>query len=790
MAIAHRPCADQYRLRAATQSAVVGLLFWMTTSAPFAQEVPIYQQEPFDVLTLNNASGGAQLKIVPLDLPGRSVPQSPDPASGLRIRLLSRPEEEYEVLWRDIEKLELFEHLVLAKAESLAADGKFAEAFDHYEHLWRQYGESAGFVASYHQFLVNNAFASFRAGRWEDALVELAEVRRREPNRPGLAAALARVNDKLVETYVEERNYAAARHILRRAAEKADELPLGDLYERWAGRLAALARTKMAEAQSHRAAGRLREANLATRQMLDIWPELEGARQLADDVQREYPFVLVGVTQPALNHDPRSIDNWSARRAGRLRHRMLMEFVHVGAEGGQYACPVGALVPSEDGRQLTLRLLSLDRRQTAGGYTGYELSRLLLAMADPTDPSYVFGWDRLLAGVNVSDVNTVEVDLERPHLRIEALLRSTLSDRRSATAQADTGPLNPYRVASQVAEESRFVVNAEYLRASQSQPREIVEMVFADPGQATKALERGQIDLVDRVFPADVPRLRNLDLIVEPYAVPTLHMLVPNFKRPYLADRQFRRALVYGIDRETILEREILGGVSMAGCRVISGPLPPGASQVDPLGYGYDMEIAPRPYDPRLAYVLAQVAVRNAAEQAKKIGGSPPAEPSLILVHPADEVARTACHQIAEQLSAIGIACQQRELAPGRSSPPNDQWDLLYVEAWMAEPLSDVERLLDVDGLTRGGSPYLDRALQLLDQADNWNLARRRLLELHRVAHDEVVVVPLWQLVDHLAYRRTLSGIGSQPATLYQDVEGWHYLSQSSAPSDASVAFR
>jgi hypothetical protein len=34
-------------------------------------------------------------------------------------------------------------------------------------------------------------------------------------------------------------------------------------------------------------------------------------------------------------------------------------------------------------------------------------------------------------------------------------------------------------------------------------------------------------------------------------------------------------------------------------------------------------------------------------------------------------------------------------------------------------------------------------------------------------------VVPLWQLTDHFAYQRTLTGVGMEPVSLYQNVETW-----------------
>ncbi len=48
-----------------------------------------------------------------------------------------------------------------------------------------------------------------------------------------------------------------------------------------------------------------------------------------------------------------------------------------------------------------------------------------------------------------------------------------------------------------------------------------------------------------------------------------------------------------------------------------------------------------------------------------------------------------------------------------------------------------------------------------------------RLKAIHRLVHEEVDVIPLWQLVEHLAHSSSVAGIGERPVTLYDHVEKW-----------------
>jgi hypothetical protein len=64
-------------------------------------------------------------------------------------------------------------------------------------------------------------------------------------------------------------------------------------------------------------------------------------------------------------------------------------------------------------------------------------------------------------------------------------------------------------------------------------------------------------------------------------------------------------------------------------------------------------------------------------------------------------------------------------------------------------------------------------ALRRLDAAKNWREARARLWELHRIAYEQVAVIPLWQTANYLVYSNRIHGVGSHPLNLYQDVEQW-----------------
>jgi ABC-type transport system substrate-binding protein len=408
--------------------------------------------------------------------------------------------------------------------------------------------------------------------------------------------------------------------------------------------------------------------------------------------------------------------------------------------------------------------------------TGYEVSRRLLDMANPDSPQYLAAWGGVMQGVQVNDVMQVDVSLRQPHVLPEALLRVPLepvTDTDTATGKGDG--------AFEVTERNETETHYGW-KAFQPGGRlaELVERRYDDTQQALAALRRGEIDVIDRVFPADAARLRDelpmsSDIVIGQYALPTIHMLLVNSDNPFLANRDFRRALVFAIDRQRILKQELLGNREIPGCQIISGPFAAGLNERDPLAYAYDLRIEPRGYYPRLAKLLTIIAQDQVGEMAEKRGDPAPELKPLVLGYPAYEAARVACEAIASQMKLIGIEVELKEFPPGVTSDPEGKVDLTYAEVAIWEPLVDARRLLGDDGLAPIDSPYIRRALRQLDESQDWGEVRDRLLELHRTAHDEVAVVPLWQMADSFAYRKSLRNIvgDGPPVWLYQNVDKW-----------------
>ena len=730
---------------------------------------PLIERDPFDVVVLNRANGGKAYEVSLLQLPQR--PLAAIPTEGMLIvRLLDRPLEEFEILWANVAEVRVYEQMLFDEARKLTAAGKFDEAYDYFALLQANYPTYPGLRDAVSDYLRRNALALYQANQHDRALALLMTLHEHNPTYAGFASAVETVAGEIIERYLREGNYSAARGVLEMWQRQFPGLA-EEAVVNWQRRFEAAASRQLEEAVRLVERKQYVAARKAVGQAIGVWPELEAANNLLNRIQREFPFIAVGVLEASPRQPTRRMDSWAALRASCLVERLLAEQVGFSSEGGVYRSPFGELLLDESGRELGLRLHSAAEagKPNGSGLTPDKLSRFLLAMAEPGSPSYYADWASILEGVSMDpSTSTVRAHLRRVHVRPEALLQV----RPPLTTSAA-----PYAIAEHGPEQVVFTLASKpSVRPASFQA--VVEQNIGGDEAAVEALLAGEIDVLDRVPPWHVERLRKVQAVrVHSYRLPTVHILIPNPEQPLLAKREFRRALCFGIDREWIVERVLLAGAALPGFDVLSAPFPTGSSLSDPVRYAYNDQIAPRAFEPRLAAILATVAwasVQNQGGDKEKEESQLAELPELVLAHPNDPIARVACQSIQVQLVRVGIPIKLREFSADDLLAGQVECDLRYAELAVWEPVVDARRIMGPGGLAGElRSPYLDAALRRLDEATNWNDVRARLAELHDIAHHELPVIPLWQTVNFFAHRASLQGIGNAPVSLYQNIDGW-----------------
>ena len=239
----------------------------------------------------------------------------------------------------------------------------------------------------------------------------------------------------------------------------------------------------------------------------------------------------------------------------------------------------------------------------------------------------------------------------------------------------------------------------------------------------------------------------------------------PRLYQPRLA------VVLAGVARET-LSRQQARQQALESARLSEGE---GAADVDaPAPVDAAAEGAGRtPAEPEAnVETEAQPATNldDGASMTEEQEATPP-QP-LRLLHTSDPLARLACQTIQLQLLGVGIPVELVE-SPPSGLPADIDFDLAYVELTIWDPIVAARELLGPGGAAGRSTSFMNLVLDELSASQNWNQARQLLKEIHRIARADLPFIPLWQTTNYFAHRDWLTGMGTQPATLYQNLEAW-----------------
>ena len=731
----------------------------------------LLQEEPHDLLFLTQKAGGGWAKILLLQLPGREMPA--DRTGSLKLNVVGIEGKDFTARWSDIESIDFWEKRLERETKDRIRKGDFKRAFPFLSVLIRDYPNRSGLRGLRSEFLWEDARA--RASRKELAptLAMLEELRRYAPEykRSEVLAAIDQTTDQLMQQLMDADELDLAQKMLARLEKDYANENLASVAE-WNEEFLRMATLKQNEAKAALAAKDYRKARKLSRASVYLKPDIPGGRELVREVDTIYPLINVGVLQTATVLEPTRLDNWGARRSGRLLYRTLFEMEGAGPEGGEYGFIFGDVEISPDRMHFDLLLEPETLKPPLDKVSGHFLADIMADRAQPSSQDYFSPWAAVVDSISLAGPKQVTFNLRRPNVLPTCLLQIPVDG--SWFGGKPLSPTGDYRRQEVTDDEVRYVLSGK--PKTETQPREIVEVRCGSAADAVNLLLQGEVDVLDQLFPADAVRLQPSKTIkVANYPLPTVHMLVPCSDHPFLAERTFRRALLYGINREDILRGELLEGLEFEGCRVLSGPFPAGIELNDPLGYAYNHKIGARSYEPPLAKLLLAMNTNQMKSMAQRKKLEMPALTPIRLAFPPDNLSRVACEAISTQWKLLGLEVKLVELPVGRTFPNSDDdiADIVYVSAAVWEPIIDARRVLGPEGLAGSQDQLVGLGLRQLEQAKNWREVRDRLLDLHSIAHHELPVLPLWQMVESYAYRRELVGMGSEIVSLYQNAGNW-----------------
>jgi peptide/nickel transport system substrate-binding protein len=220
--------------------------------------------------------------------------------------------------------------------------------------------------------------------------------------------------------------------------------------------------------------------------------------------------------------------------------------------------------------------------------------------------------------------------------------------------------------------------------------RNIVFRIIADSNAALAALQAGEIDLATQIQGPDVDNSPELDRLqgYKAYYIPGTpweHMDL-NLKDPILQDKNVRKALMMGIDRQEIVDKLLYGKT-----RVATSWIQPGVP-----AWAYD-ENCPTPYTydaAGAAKLLEQAGYTKGSDKIYAKGG----QPLKLRLQTTDQPLRKNVSQVIQaNLGQIGVDLELEFLPAsnffGKQGPLQQGSFQVGMYTWLASPDPDVSML-------------------------------------------------------------------------------------------------
>ena len=698
----------------------------------------------------------------------RDQPDQDKDADKVRLHTLKPGEGEisdFEVRRSDIKKVDYFEDLLLQESERLVLARDFAQAFECCLWVKSRDPKWTGVEDHVNQILFAEGSRAMIEGDDERGQRLLRELLARKPDYPGLIEQLSAAYSKRISRAIDLGYYSKGRRILHELASFAPKsLATREMTARFVNR---------AEARLSAAEGKSAPVRLdAMTDALRIWPTLDGVEARYRELFLTMPTLetaVVDVPAPLgpYAHSPADL------RTTRLIYLPLLEYDDDDARKGKRAAQLVQTIETSDlGRRMLIKLRAgVPWSDGSRAASAVDVARDLTDRTDPNSPRYIARWAELLDRVEATDDSRLEIRLNRPPLRAGPWFLGPVgaahagSDGREASASPERpwvcdGPFIAVEAKPDLVEFRRREPGKGLIR--------IREIRQASPAAGLAALRRGDVSLLARVPPDQAKALESEPGIkVGTYNRPTVHLIALDGRNPALRLRTLRRALSYAIDRKGLLEEFVLKRPIDEGDRPANGPFPAGSYADAPATPALE-------WNPMLAKMLTAAA-------RKEIGGSPI---QLKLEHPPSAEARATVGRIANAFKAAGVEIELVEISESRLESElraGRKFDLAYRAVRVNDPVSDAGPLLmpgydapaEANCMASAASPRILQLLLALERTADWTSARGLAVQIDRESRDELPVIPLWQIVDHYAWRDRLKGPAKTTERLYDRIETW-----------------
>ncbi len=669
---------------------------------------------------------------------------------------------------KNVDRIVYHEDLMLKRADILMNEGKLGPAFEMLLVLERRYSDWPGYSDRRNRLIFEEAKLQTASGNVEAAFAYFEELHAIAPAYPGLRQEMGVAANALIEGSYNKAEVMRARFYLLRLRKRDPEHPVA---QKWVGTFIKRVDELLDNAKTLREQGKHSEALAVVEDASRIWPIHPQLRNFHRSVANRYQVLNVGVVRFAGDAGPFAFPAQEEKRQESLTAVDLFEISKVERNPFYQSRFIEEWTPTDLGRQIVFNLRPRRSNWEANPViSASQVVGTLAARLDRNSPQHDERFSNYVRSLSVKSPTEFVVNLSTIPVRPQAIFRFPLSSNATSLTSVEAAEPN---AGDQIAS-SRFKIVEKaanrmvYRRAvpeadttPQFHVAEVIEKKYVTHEAAVQALLRGDISvypsppiwLASRIAASD-------EFNVEPYGMPTTHVLQYNSRSESLKNNEFRRALGYAINRDRILKETMFRNEKSAETRSrLTTAVFPSKS------YAYNATVEQLKHDVQLAFALVTVS-------KKRLGGT---IPELTMICEPDESIVRCAEEFVKEWARVGIKVN---LVSDPKAAPPEKWDIAYRTARMTEPLTELWPFLTMGRDARVNDlehlpDWLRQQLIELEQAPDLNSAIEMLRRLHFRLNEFQLCVPLWEIDDVIVVRKNILGVPPGLLHPYHNLERW-----------------
>lgn len=434
---------------------------------------------------------------------------------------------------------------------------------------------------------------------------------------------------------------------------------------------------------------------------------------------------------------------------------------------------------SPDGREWVFRLRSDIKWHDGEEFTADDVKFTYDTVIDPSSKPTVSKSDfSALQRVDVLDRYTVRFVLSRPDAAFLSRLvlgiapKHLMLGQDLATSALNRHPVGtgPFRLESWSQGDSLvFRRNPDYFGAVPRIDR-LVWKVIPDSNALSLQMLGGEIGGAPVPNLRDVPALRNSGKMAMYEALEGNTQISLQLKRPLFQDQRVRQALAYAIDTRALIDG------------VMQGSAIPATSDILPLSWAYNPDVATYPYDPSKAHALMSEAGWRPGADGVLTKEGRRFEFTLMTDagHMGREQAMLAVRQYWSDLGMdVKASTQERNSFVTQRVLKGDFDAVLLQSAVQIDP--DLSRRFHSGSITDGQNfvNYRNSAVDsLLEEGlrtTDLKARRRAYFEVQRIMAEDLPQISLYYPKSAYGFKLGIEGIKPSPLNMFWNAEEWRW---------------